>query len=87
MNPKMEVKKKMREEIKEFAEEMERVMKEHDRYKKDSWKTCNLGYLEKKLVEEYKEWKDGTVLLPAKVEVIDVANICMMLFHRYRACE
>ena len=77
----------MREEIKEFAEAMEQVMQKHDRYKKDSWKDCKLDYLEKKLVEEYKEWKEGTTLCPAKAEVIDISNICMMLFHRYRKCE
>ena len=77
----------MREEIKEFAEEMEKVMQKHDRYKKDSWKTCNLEYLEKKLVEEYKEWKDGNVLCPLKNEVVDIANVCMMLFHRYIKCD
>ena len=73
----------MREEIEEFAEEMEKVMQKHDRYKKDSWKTCKLDYLEKKLVEEYKEWKDGTKGIPAMDELVDIANVCMMLYHRY----
>ncbi len=77
----------MREEIKEFAEAMEIVMQKHDRYKKDSWKECDIGHLENKLIEEYKEWKDGTILCPTKNEVIDIANICMMLFHRYGYCE
>jgi len=54
-------------------------------YKKDSWKTCKVEYLEKKLVEEYKEWQDITMGCNAKDEVIDIANICMMLYHRYNS--
>jgi len=75
----------MRKSIKEFAEQMEKVMQMHDRYKKDSWKTCKVEYLEKKLVEEYKEWQDITMGCNAKDEVIDIANICMMLYHRYNS--
>ena len=74
---------KIRKEIMDFALVMEKVMRLHDRYKKDSWKECKLSYLEKKLIEEYKEWNDAGKECPAKNEVIDIANVCMMLFHRY----
>jgi arsenate reductase-like glutaredoxin family protein len=46
----------MRKELKVFAEDMEEMLKNHDRNKGDSWKTCNIRYLEEKIDEEYDEY-------------------------------
>jgi len=80
----------MRKEIKEFAEEMERVMQEHDAKKGDSWKEMSLHTLEHLLMNEVKEWNasrlghiDGGNHSKEK-ELVDIANICMMLWHRYK---
>ena len=73
----------MREDLEEFVEEMEKVLSKHDKEKGDSWKTCDKEFLENKLKEEFREWKNTAVPLNKGVEVIDIANICMMLWHRY----
>jgi len=74
----------MRKEIKEFAEEMERVMQENDAIKRNSWKNLPISYLEHKLIEEYQEWYLLSNIKNNKKELIDIANICMMLWHRYK---
>lgn len=73
----------MRDEILDFAKEMDVVMNIHENQKRDTWKTCEVEFLENKLIEEYKEWRSSTIE-PAKKEIIDIANICMMLHHRYK---
>lgn len=73
----------MREDLEKFALEMEKILLKHDKKKGDSWKTCDIKYLENKLEEEFREWKNTSVPLNKGVEVIDIANICMMLWHRY----
>ena len=70
---------KIRKEIMEFAEVMEKVMRVNDKKKGDSWKTLSLGYLEDKMGEQWDEWFPN----PSKAKTVDVANYCMMLFHRY----
>lgn len=68
----------MRDEIKTFAEQMEWVMSENDISKGDSWKTCDLKFLEEKLKEEITEYfEDGITH-----ELIDIANMAMMLWNR-----
>jgi predicted house-cleaning noncanonical NTP pyrophosphatase (MazG superfamily) len=66
----------MRDEIKEFTEEMERIMSKHDEKKGDSWKVMTIYQLENKLEEEYIEY------MGKEDELVDLANICMMLYHR-----
>jgi hypothetical protein len=81
----------LREEIKEFAEEMERIMKENDEDKGDSWRDCSVEFLINKLWEEIEEFKhivSPHIIyekdnLPEK-ELTDIANVCMMLFHRLK---
>lgn len=63
----------------EFAEAMEKSMQKHDAKKRDSWKTLSIGFLEDKMGEEWDEWFEN----PCKSEAVDVACMCMMLFHRY----
>lgn len=68
-----------------FALEMERIMAEHDSEKADSWKECDMEYLADKIAEEYKEWENSLDINsfdsdPA--ELIDLANMCMMVWNR-----
>lgn len=72
----------IRAEIMLFAEEMERVMRKHDAEKEDSWKYVSVDYLLLKLQEEYGEVSVDTQKNP--MELVDLANVAMMLFHRYK---
>lgn len=75
----------VRDSIREFAIEMEAVMSKHDDRKGNSWKGCEIEYLETKLKTEFEEWKEEMMGRTDKRgdEVIDIANMCMMLWHRY----
>ena len=68
----------MRNEILEFAIKMDNIMNIHENKKGDSWKFCDLKFLEDKLDKEYNEWIESK----NENELIDIANICMMLFFR-----
>jgi len=62
----------------EFAEAMEKVMQKHDKTKGDSYKGMSHQSLQTLLRQEIVE----TELDDAKVsEWIDVANLCMMIYH------
>lgn len=67
-----------RSEIQEFAEAMELMMRFHDPKKGDSWRHCLIGFLESKLLEEVNEYMESK----ETSELLDVANICMMLYMR-----
>lgn len=65
--------------VRDFAEEMEIVLKENDY--KGGWQDCTIEYLEKRLKEEITEYfmsKDNK-----KKELIDISNFCMMLASKY----
>ncbi len=72
---------KVRKEVMRFAEDMERILRDNDY--KGGWGKCSKKYLLNKLQEEilevYKE-KYGRSFL--RKELIDVANICMMLWDK-----
>jgi len=68
----------MRPEIELFAQAMENTMKKHDKKKGDSWKTEDVDWLRAKLVEEFEEYFDTF----DKKELVDIANMCMMLYNR-----
>lgn len=70
----------MRIEIQEFAEEMERIMQNHDSKKGDSWKHMHIRELEELLEKEYHEWQHE--LFPDSKECVDLANLAMMLWWR-----
>jgi len=76
----------LRPAIKIFAEAMEGVLRENE-YKGGWGETqCDIPYLERRLHEELTEYsvaKDygATGSVPEK-ELVDVANFCMMLYHR-----
>lgn len=70
--------KDMRNEIELFAMAMETTMSRHDKEKGNSWKWCDIEFLKDKLLEEFDELqKTGD-----KHELVDIANVCMMLFNR-----
>ena len=69
----------VRVEVAVFARQMEATMQEHDPIKGDTWKYCQIGFLEHKLEEEIEEYKHGG---RNPDELIDIANICMMLWNR-----
>lgn len=67
----------------EFIEKMQLVLDEHQEEKGNSWNDCNLQFLLDKLDEEIKEFKEELKPLAKAQELVDVANMCMMLYHRY----
>jgi hypothetical protein len=71
------------EALNEFAKAMSRTLDENQEKKGDSWNDCDLQFLLNKLDEEIKEFKDELKPLAKAEELVDVANICMMLYHRY----
>lgn len=79
---------KIRKEIMRFAQEMEKIMSKHDKIKSDSWNDCSIRYLFDKLEEE---WEEASIAFFNEVdypktrkELIDLSNICMMLWHRLK---
>ncbi len=68
----------IRPEILAFAEKMEQEMRENDPEKGDSWKTCEIEFLESKLDEEWYEWFESGNL----DELIDFSIVAMMVWHR-----
>ena len=68
----------VRVEVAVFARLMEGVLEKHDGVKGDTWKYCKLGFLEGKLQEEVNEYQNSE----DPDELIDIANICMMIYNR-----
>lgn len=65
-----------------FARTMEAVLQKHDAVKGDTWKFCPVDFLEKKLEEETREYIDAPCRVRDPMELVDIANICMMLYNR-----
>lgn len=74
----------MMQEIIEFGEKMEETMKKNENKKGDSYKIIPLHELENGLLHEVEEWRYSENIYDAMQECIDIANYCMMLFHRYK---
>lgn len=80
----------IRPDVLKFAYAMEMTLRKHDAKKGDSWKSCEISFLEQKLDEEYKEYVNESakfyhwepVSETAAFELIDIANMAMMLWHR-----
>jgi len=71
----------LRDEVRKFADEMEKELRRHDPEKGDSWKELDIVRLDGLLAKAYLCWGYG----PEKNrrdELIDLANIAMMLWHR-----
>lgn len=71
------------EALKGFTMVMGNVLNDHQEKKGNSWHDCDLQFLLDKLDEEIKEFKDEIKPLAKAEELVDVANICMMLYERY----
>lgn len=69
----------MRQEVKEFAEDMERILAKHDALKGESWKRMNYADLRDLLFNEFIEAYKVTAK-PHPDEFVDLANIAMMLW-------
>lgn len=67
----------------EFVKKMKLTLDKHQEEKGDSWVTCDLEYLEKGLMDEIGEYELAERPLHKAEELVDIANICMMLFHRH----
>ena len=79
----------MREELREFAEEMEKILQENDW--KGGWDFkdgVEISTLERFLnVEEGEHQEDIDNDMPYEYrgkELIDIANFCLFLWHRYK---
>lgn len=72
----------IRPEILEFAYAMEEVMEKHDKEKGESWKNIPIDYLKLKLQEEYGE--AAQAVQGDENELVDIGNVAMMIFHRYK---
>lgn len=80
----------IRTEVMEFAEAMERVLKENDKEKGDSWKRMEVSRLELLLTREISELCDASFKKNGSKErraelrkkLIDVSNLAMMVWQR-----
>jgi len=67
----------------EFVKKMKSTLDIHQEEKGDSWVNCDIEYLEKKLMDEIGEYEIAERPLHKAEELVDIANMCMMLFHRH----
>ncbi len=72
---------KIRPEILEFAEQMEKTMSRHDPQKGDSWKRMSIKQITNLFHKEIIEFREAKPDYRHH-EIIDIANIGMMLWHR-----
>lgn len=66
-----------------FVEAMKLKLDLNQEKKGDSWTTCEIDFLENKLLEEIKEYLDEPRHGKKSQELGDIANVCMMLYHRH----
>lgn len=75
----------LRKDVRIFAEEMEYELRRHDPKKGDSWKDMSpfelIFLLDKEYLELDREWIAGDKKR-MREELIDLANIAMMVWHR-----
>jgi len=69
----------LRPSVQRFAEEMEMILRQHDK-QKYGWspQQCPLGYLKDSAVREAIEYWQGR----SSKELVDIANFLMMIWHR-----
>lgn len=68
----------MNKDVEIFASFMDSVLNRNQKEKGDSWKTISIDDLDMKLQEEISEYNQSK----DKSELVDIANVCMMLFLR-----
>ena len=69
--------------LKAFVMQMEVILNKHEKEKGNSWTTCDIQFLENKLKEELLEYQKEDKPLAKAEELVDVANMYMMLYNRY----
>jgi hypothetical protein len=76
----------LRDEVKDFANAMERVLLANDEEKGDSWKAMPLATLRTLLDREIMEWGAArqNYITIEKKELLDIANMAMMVYHRLK---
>ena len=66
-----------------FLEQMKLKLALNQEKKGDSWQSCDIQFLELKLYEELDEFYGAKTPMEKAKELVDVANVCMMLNNRY----
>ena len=69
--------------LKQITAAMELVLDKHQEAKGNSWVSCNIQFLEDKLKEEFEEYQKERKPLAKAEELVDLANIAMMLYDRH----
>ena len=71
------------EGLKAFFNAMKLKLDLNQEVKGDSWAVCDIKFLENKLFEEIKEYLKESKHNKKSQELVDIANVCMMLYHRH----
>jgi len=71
------------EGLKQFVEQMKLKLDTNQKKKGDSWVTCDVKFLEEKLRGEITEYYEEEGSMKSAQELVDIANVCMMLYHRH----
>jgi len=69
--------------LKEFFEQMKLKLGLNQERKGDSWVTCDIRFPKGKLREEIAEYYGEEGSMKSAQELVDIANVCMMLYHRH----
>lgn len=69
--------------LKEFYCHMKLVLDEHQDRKGDSWTADEVQWLEQRLEKEMEEFRRESNPLKKAQELVDVANFCMFIYHKY----
>ena len=65
-----------------FSKNMYEVLKNNYQEKGDSWLTCDLSFLQDKLLEEVNEYYTAENDINRMKELLDISNICLFLYVR-----
>jgi hypothetical protein len=74
---------KTEQALDQFVEKMRLKLRQNQAEKGDSWKTCDIRELIKKLDEEYDEYLAAEGDMSSANECVDMGNVCMMLYDRH----
>jgi len=68
----------LQDELLTFLGHMEAVLRSHDAEKGDSWKSLSIAEMFNLLADEVEELSECNSVPQTMVELLDVANMCMM---------
>lgn len=77
------MKTKTKDGLKKFVEQMDLKLYIREEKYGDSWTNVNIDFLEKKLLEEMNEYLAENKHGKKSCELVDIANVCMMLYNRH----